>query len=193
MYVTVDPVPNAYTYGHTRPFIVLTSGLVDMLDDEERFFVIGHELGHIKASHVLYTMLAKNIASIVALVGQATLGIGSILGQGIVLALHDWFRKAELTCDRAGLLCVQDLQPCLRTMMKLAGGSKSLVAEMDEQEFVRQIRAYEDTDRSSLNKAYKILLTAWRTHPFPILRAKALDQWFADGYPQLAGEPVEAP
>ncbi|MEO6951264.1 MAG: M48 family metallopeptidase [Polyangia bacterium] len=193
MYVTVDPVPNAYTYGHTRPFIVLTSGLIDMLDDEERFFVIGHELGHIKASHVLYTMLAKNISAIVALVGQATLGIGSILGQGLVLALHDWFRKAELTCDRAGLLCVQDLQPCLRTMMKLAGGTKSLVAEMDEQEFLRQIRAYEDTDRSSLNKAYKILLTAWRTHPFPILRAKALDQWFVDGYPALVGVPVESP
>ena len=193
LYVTVDPVPNAHTFGHTRPFIVLTSGLVDMLDDEERFFVIGHELGHIKANHVLYTMLAKNIAAIVALVGQATLGIGSLLGQGIVLALNDWFRKAELTADRAGLLCVQDLQPCLRTLMKLAGGSKSLVAEMDEQEFLRQIRAYEDTDRSSLNKAYKILLTAWRTHPFPILRAQALDRWFVDGYPQLAGEPAEAP
>jgi hypothetical protein len=40
MYVTLDPLPNAYTYGHTRPFIVLTSGLVDMLDDEERFFII---------------------------------------------------------------------------------------------------------------------------------------------------------
>ena len=42
LYVTLDPLPNAYTYGHTRPFIVLTSGLVDMLDDEETFFVIAH-------------------------------------------------------------------------------------------------------------------------------------------------------
>src|SRR5262245_61375486 len=39
LYVSVDPVPNAFTFGHTRPFIVMTSGLVDMLDDEERFFV----------------------------------------------------------------------------------------------------------------------------------------------------------
>src|SRR5438067_12265486 len=37
LYVQLDPTPNAFTYGHTRPFIVLTSGLVDMLDDEERF------------------------------------------------------------------------------------------------------------------------------------------------------------
>ena len=61
LYVTLDPVPNAYTYGHTRPFVVLTSGLVDMLDDEECFFVIAHELGHIKAAHVLYTIMARKL------------------------------------------------------------------------------------------------------------------------------------
>ena len=100
MYVELDPTPNAYTYGHTRPFIVLTSGLVDMLDDEERFFIIAHELGHIKAGHVLYTIIARN---------------------------------------------------------------------------------------STLNKAYKALLTAYRTHPFPILRAKELDEWHSGGYRTLAG------
>ena len=76
--------------------------------DEELLFTLGHELGHIKAGHVLYTMLARNIATIVAAIGQATLGNGSLLGQGLVVALHDWYRKAELTSDRAGLLCVQE-------------------------------------------------------------------------------------
>lgn len=187
LYVTVDPMPNAFTYGHTRPFIVLTSGLVDMLDDEERFFVIAHELGHIKAGHVLYTVLAKNIAGIMTILGQATLGIGTLLGQGLVMALYEWFRKAELTADRAGLLCVQDLDPCLRVFMKLAGGASRLYAEMDHQEFVRQIREYEETDRSTLNKAYKLLLTVYRTHPFPILRAKELDAWYRTGYQELTG------
>jgi Zn-dependent protease with chaperone function len=187
LYIHVDPVPNAYTYGHTKPFIVMTSGLVDMLDDEERFFVLAHELGHIKADHVLYTVLAKNIAAIMTMIGQATLGIGSLLGQGLVMALYEWFRKAELTADRAGLLCVQDIDPCLRVFMKLAGGTSRLVEEMDQQEFMRQIRTYEDSDRSSLNKAYKVLLTMWRTHPFPILRAKELDEWSGTGYRELTG------
>ena len=84
LYVTLDPVPNAYTYGHTRPFVVLTSGLVDMLDDEECFFVIAHELGHIKAAHVLYTIMARNISTLMTIIGQATLGLGSLLGQGLV-------------------------------------------------------------------------------------------------------------
>jgi Zn-dependent protease with chaperone function len=187
LYVELDPVPNAFTYGHTRPFIVVTSGLIDMLDDEERFFVLAHELGHIKADHVLYTVLARNIAAVVNMIGQATLGLGSLLGQGLVLALYDWYRKAELTADRAGLLCVQDMNPCVRTFMKLAGGASRLYAEMDQTEFLRQIRHYEEADRSGLNRAYKFLLTAFRSHPFPILRAKELDDWHGTRYRTLAG------
>src|SRR5262249_22775492 len=140
-----------------------------------------------KADHVLYTVLAKNIAAIMTLIGQATLGIGTLLGQGLVMALYEWFRKAELTADRAGLLCVQDLDPCIRTFMKLAGGSSRLYGEMDQDEFMRQIRAYDDEDRSTLSKAYKILLTVYRTHPFPILRAKELDEWHTTGYRELTG------
>jgi Zn-dependent protease with chaperone function len=187
LYVTLDPVPNAYTYGHTRPFVVLTSGLVDMLDDEECFFVIAHELGHIKAAHVLYTIMARNISTLMTIIGQATLGLGSLLGQGLVAALHDWYRKAELTSDRAGLLCVQELDPCMRAFMKLAGGASRLYTEMDPTEFSQQIRAYEDADELLLNKAYKGLLTMHRTHPFPILRAQELDAWYRDGYRRLLG------
>ena len=187
LYVSLNPVPNAYTFGHTRPFIVLTSGLVDMLDDEERFFVIAHELGHIKCGHVLYTVLAQNIAAVVSLIGQATLGLGALLGQGLVLALYDWYRKAELSADRAALLCVQDLNPAVRSFMKLAGGASRLYAEMDQSEFLRQIRAYEEADASYLNRAYKVMLTAYRSHPFPIMRAKELDDWFSSGYRDLAG------
>jgi Zn-dependent protease with chaperone function len=187
LYVALDPVPNAFTYGHTRPFIVLTSGLVDMLDDEERFFVIAHELGHIKCNHVLYTVLARNIAAVVSLIGQATLGLGALLGQGLVVALYDWYRKAELSADRAGLLCVQDINPCVRSFMKLAGGASRLYAEMDQTEFLRQIRSYEEADRSGLNRAYKLLMTAFRSHPFPILRAKELDEWHGTGYRDIAG------
>src|SRR5882724_3142791 len=187
LYVMLDPVPNAYTYGHTRPFVVLTSGLVDMLDDEECFFVIAHELGHIKADHVLYTIMARNISTLTGLIGQATLGIGALLSQGLVVALHDWYRKAELTADRAGLLCVQDLDPCIRVFMKLAGGAGRLWPEMDEREFVRQIRDYEEADASVLNRAYKTLLTVRRTHPFPILRAHELDAWHGTGYRDLVG------
>jgi Zn-dependent protease with chaperone function len=185
LYVHVDPVPNAFTYGHTKPFITLTSGLVDMLGDEELFFVIGHEMGHIKAGHVLYGTMARNIAAVVALIGQATLGLGALLGQGLVFALYEWYRCAELTADRAALLCVQDIEPARATFMKLAGGTTRLAAEMDRDEFLRQVAAYEEIDRSTLDKAYKVLLTLNRTHPFAMQRAKTLNTWHSDGYEEL--------
>ena len=187
MYVTTDPVPNAWTYGHTKPFITVTTGLVDMMSDEEVFFVLAHELGHIKGGHVLYGTMARNIAAIIELLGEFTLGIGSLLGRGLAFALLEWFRCAELTSDRAALLCVQDLEPARATFMKLAGGSTRLVAEIDRDEFLRQIREYEDVDRSTLDRAYKILLTIPRSHPFAMQRAKELETWFEGGYQDIMG------
>jgi Zn-dependent protease with chaperone function len=185
MYVTVDSEPNAFTYGHTKPFITLTSGLVDLLSDEELFFVIGHEVGHIKAGHVLYGTMARNIAAVVSLLGQATLGLGALLGQGLVVALYEWYRCAELTADRAALLCIQDIEPARDVFMKLAGGTTRLTADMDRDEFLRQVAAYEEVDRSTLDKAYKVLLTLYRTHPFAMHRAKALGTWYTEGYEDL--------
>jgi hypothetical protein len=78
--------------------------------------------------------------------------------------------------------------------MKLAGGSNELYGQMDYAEFLRQIRAYEEADESTLNKAYKLMLTAFRPHPFPIMRAKHLDAWIAEGgYTSLTGDPMTAP
>lgn len=193
MYVTVDPVPSAFTYGHTKPFITVTSGLVDMLSDEELFFAIGHEVGHIKAGHVLYGMMARNIAAVVSLLGQATLGLGALLGQGLVIALYEWYRCAELTADRAALLCVQDIEPARMAFMKLAGGTTRLAGEMDRDEFLRQVAEYQEVDRSMLDKAYKVLLTLYRTHPFSMERAQVLNAWYADGYDELMAQHTSRP
>ncbi len=184
MYVTVDPKPNAFTYGHTKPFVQLTSGLIDMMSDEELFFAISHEVGHIKAGHVLYGTMARSISTIVTILGQATLGFGAILGQGLVVALYEWYRCAELTADRAALLCVQDVEPARDTFMKLAGGTTRLAGEMDRDDFLRQVREFEDIDRTTLDRAYKVLLTLFRDHPFAMQRAKELDAW-TEGYESL--------
>jgi Zn-dependent protease with chaperone function len=187
-YVALDPAYNAYTYGHTKPFIVMTSSLLNLLDEQEKMFVICHELGHIKCEHVLYTLVAENLAVLIEMFGKMTLGLGAILGAGLALPLLDWYRKAELSADRAGLLAVQDPQVAVRTFMKLAGGAESLIGEMDEQEFLRQIRAYEDRDASNLDRMYKLLITITRTHPFPIMRAKQLDAWITSGgFEQVSG------
>ena len=69
--------------------------------------------------------------------------------------------------------------------MKLAGGTTRLAGEIDREEFLRQIREYEDIDRSTLDRAYKFLMTLDRTHPFAMQRAKELEVWSEGGYAQL--------
>lgn len=188
-FVSLDPTYNAYTYGHTKPFVVITSALLDLLDEREKMFVICHELGHIKSGHVLYTLVAENMAALIEIIGKMTLGLGSLLGTALALPLYDWYRKAELSADRAALLAVQDPQIAMKVFMKLAGGAESLIEDMDEDEFLRQIRTYEDRDSSKLDRAYKLLITALRTHPFPIMRAKHLDLWVGEGgYAKVTGQ-----
>src|ERR1700753_754221 len=58
LYISQDPAVNAMTLGTDNPFIVITTGMVDLFDAEEIRFAIGHELGHVLSGHAVYrTML----------------------------------------------------------------------------------------------------------------------------------------
>ncbi|MDD2998279.1 MAG: M48 family peptidase [Erysipelotrichia bacterium] len=195
LYITTHPLPNAFTYGETRPFIVLTSGLIEAMDEEEMFFVLAHELGHIKCGHVLYKTMARNFKMVLDIAAGATFGMSALISTGLEMAMFDWERKSELSADRAGMICVQNQHIANRAFMKMAAASPKLYAEMDEGEFLRQIRSYEDAaDESFINKTYTALLTSRMTHPFLIMRAKQLDSWIqGGGFSDLTGiDPMDA-
>lgn len=174
LFIMSNPVPNAFTLGVERPLIVLHSGLIDLLTEEELMGVLGHELGHVKAGHVLY----KTIAYFLLRILQGLFGTGGAIAEfGLAVALYDWSRKSELTADRAELLVTQNLETCIRTHMKLAGGSWSIYEQMDPDEFLRQADNYEDLDYSTLNKLYKLFQELWLTHPLPVYRAKEIKVW----------------
>jgi len=174
LFIVSQPVPNAFTLGVDRPLIVLHSGLIDLLTEEELMGVLGHELGHIKAGHVLY----KTIAYFLIRILQDLFGLGGGIAQfGIQVALYDWSRKSELTADRAELLVTQDLDTCIRVHMKLAGGSWSIYEQMSHDEFLKQADNYEDFDYSTLNKLYKLLQEIGMTHPLPVYRAREIKAW----------------
>ena len=168
---------NAYTSGSEKPFIVLNTELVKELSDDEIQVVIAHELGHIKCKHVIYIMVSEFITDFVGAVSGATLGLGGLLSAGLELALYNWYRKAELSCDRAALLATGNLDACVSTLMKLAGGSKEIALQMDPDEFVKQADLYKELDSSLLNKVYKFLLVRYQSHPFAVLRAKEITEW----------------
>ena len=136
LFVDQRPFANAHTFGVETPCIVVFSGLLDLLDEEEWRVVLGHELGHIKAGHVLYRQIAEFLARLLLSLGGRILGMGRTLSFGLFYAFFHWYRQSELTADRAGLLASQDLAAVIATEMKLAGGSRKLFAQMDREAFL---------------------------------------------------------
>ena len=110
--------------------------------------------------------------------GKATLGIGSIVGAGIASALSAWDRRSELSADRAALLGMQNVQPRITMLMKLAGGTGRYAQDLNAEQFLNQARAYkEGLDQKTSDRFYRFIANMGSTHPFPVERARALDEW----------------
>jgi len=178
LYAAQSPIPNAYTSGHDHPYIVVTTGLLDLMNEEEVLAVIAHELGHIKSGHVLYKTMARGISFLLAIIGDMTLGIGRLIGRTLEATLLEWDRKSEFTADRSAMLVVQDSQVMLSLMMKLAGGTLFQRDQMDAKEFLKQADLYEDVDANLLDRMYKLVMVSAVSHPLIIVRARESMKWF---------------
>ncbi|MFI0818066.1 M48 family metallopeptidase [Streptomyces sp. NPDC021098] len=174
MYVTQDPKPNAMCIGMDAPIIVLTTGLVELLDEEEMRAVIGHEVGHALSGHAVYRTILLFLTNLALKVAWIPLGNVAVLA--LVTALREWFRKSELSADRAGLLVGQDLRASMRGLMKLAGGHH--LHEMNVDAFLEQAEEYENSG-DLRDSVLKILNMLPRSHPFTTVRAAELKKWAA--------------
>jgi Zn-dependent protease with chaperone function len=175
LFVTQSPFFNAGAFGMDRPFIVLNSAAVASLDDEELHTILGHELGHVMSGHSLY----RTILVILLTVGLRGLPfLAGIALLPIQIALLEWYRKSELSCDRAGLLSSQDPVASMRMFMKMAGGGTP--AETDLNAFMVQAREYEEGGDAA-DAIAKVFNTLWMTHPFHTLRAAELQRWVEGG------------
>ncbi|MGH7474785.1 MAG: M48 family metallopeptidase [Longimicrobiales bacterium] len=174
LFVSQTPIVNAGAYGMAQPFIILNSGSVRLLADEELIFLLGHELGHIMSGHVLYRTM------MVLLLRLATAGfpIVGLAARGVLIGLLEWSRKSELSADRAGLLASQKPDAAMWTFMKLAGGGNA--DELDLGEFMRQAEEYRESGDVA-DSVFKVLNLLLATHPFPVLRVAELRDWIQEG------------
>lgn len=184
LFVSQNPVSNAYALGQERPSLILSSGILDLMNEAEIRSVIAHELGHIKCGHAILSQMAIWAMGAASFIGQATLGLSNLLvSSGLIMAFYEWKRKSELSADRAALLVMDDLNPVLHSMMKLAGGSLKHGNECSLDEFIRQSERYQELDRDGLNQMYKFLLYnnltqgVFLSHPFLVERIGHLREW----------------
>ncbi len=174
VFVSQTPMVNAGAYGMDDPFIIMNSGTIRLLDDEELAFVLGHELGHIMSDHVLYRTMT------VLLIQLATMGfpVVGMAARAVLVALLEWYRKSELSSDRAGLLSVQDPEVAMKAMLKMAGGGTSEESNLDE--FIVQAEEYR-TGGDVADQVYKVLNLMATTHPFYVLRVSEIRSWIEAG------------
>ncbi|MEH2023162.1 M48 family metallopeptidase [Nostoc sp.] len=191
LFVSQNPQANSYALGQENPYIVINTGILDLLDEAEIRAVLAHELGHIKCGHTILIQMAMWAMSAASALGELTFGIGNIVTQGLIYAFFEWRRKAELSSDRAALLVMDDLNPVMSTMMKLSGGSNKYANECSLQEFIKQSENYQALDEDGLNQIYKFLLYnggqgMMLSHPFPVERLHYLRAWaVSEEYQQI--------
>ena len=189
-YLEMNPMPNAYTYGDSRIFITITSGLVDMLDDEELDAVIAHECGHILCRHVLYHSVATEIFN-----GAGALGLLGDLAKPIKWAMYHWYRMSELSCDRCASI-ITSPEVVARVMARLAGGPKVITSDLNMEEWAKQADKYEAIRSDNLWDRYlQLAVVLELDHPFNAVRVREILNWqhtpqYLNLLANLNGEPA---
>jgi Zn-dependent protease with chaperone function len=175
LYLTQFPLANAATFGTERPVVILNSELVRLLDEDGRRAVLAHEAAHIHADHVLYQ------TALLILLRVGTAGLPAFAGlplMAIRLALLEWSRGAELSCDRAAAIVTRDPLAVCRALMILTGGEAA--SELNLDAFIAQAMDY-DIGGKGLERITKLLQDMGVTHPLPVRRVRMLLDWVRQG------------
>ncbi len=96
-----------------RCILTVTSGLVNLLEDDEIRFVVGHELGHYVFEHT-----------------------GSMTTNESDTEIPLLQRAAEISADRCGLVACGDLDSAIKAMIKTASGLDSKHLRYDSRQFM---------------------------------------------------------
>ena len=132
--------------------IILTSKLVELLDDKELESVIAHEVAHFYYQHALYPEASKSKNRIE------------------FLNLLNFSRAAEISADRVGFLGCESLEHSLRAMLKLTSGLSDKHLKFNFSIYLDQLRELKEV-KGDKNQLYS-------THPNFLNRMQALI-WFS--------------
>ena len=162
LYVFPSPQFNAMCFKpeEGRLHVMFSSSLLEAFKGDELKFVIGHELGHHVYQH-------HDIPIGYLLKGE------SPVGPRLALELFAWSRYAEISADRAGAHCAQNIEAVARALFKLASGLTGDFVQFDLKDFLKQVHEMQSFDDEPGQGAPK---QDWfSTHPFSPMRVKALE------------------
>ena len=159
-----------------RLLLMVSSALLEGFEPDELCFVAGHEVGHYLFDHH-------------AIPTGALLGGAARLAPQLALRLFAWQRYAEISADRAGLVCAGALDPAARALFKLASGLTGDRVRVSIPEFLAQVGDLR-TEAEALTVDVQARRGDWfATHPFSPLRLKAAELCAASELVTTGGTP----
>jgi Zn-dependent protease with chaperone function len=201
LFLDTNPAPHTLCVGEQNPMIVLSTGMLELLAEEELAAALAHEVGHIACQHAYYKLLAENFGGISQLSGVVP-GLG-VAAFTLKLPLFDWYRKADLTADRAALLVMRDIDPVVKMIGKIAGGSGRLAQQISLESLLEQARetrsAIDGLQAGNLKQRVTyffsnlVMQGMLRTQPWPAIRVLEIQQWAASTSCQLLLQGQEPP
>lgn len=165
----------SFSVGEHAPRIILQSGTIDLLTTDELYFMIGHELGHMKCGHKSYHMFTEAMYMPIA---NSDLKIWMSL---VKMPLLDWYRVSDFSADRFGLLCCQDINVALSTMIKMAGLPKKYHDKIDIKSFIQQSIDFKCNNSGTIERIIKYLTINAAAMPWLVMRAGELWEWYTSG------------
>jgi Zn-dependent protease with chaperone function len=180
LYVASDVLGGAQVVGSGKPMVVIDSMLLQRLGPGEQRVILAHELGHILSDHVLY-MTALNILLSAGASMPLFLGLPFRAVRAVLL---EWYRAAELSCDRASALAVRDPRIVCRTLMVTAAGLPADRLDLDA--FLAQAMEYESWDDPT-DRVRRFFNELGRTHSYAVTRVSEVMKWVQSGeYDRIA-------
>jgi Zn-dependent protease with chaperone function len=155
------------------PHLIVNLDLAEKLDDTELIAAIAHELAHIQNGHILYTTALHYLNTSAAFFVRWVI-------QPAIMTLQAWSRRAEITCDRASLLAVRDVDKTLQAMVRLDLGLEKGSA-FNAEEYLRAL--------PDVKKGLGRFAEAFRSHPYVPKRVQAV-RLFAESalYAHVTGQ-----
>ena len=178
LYVKLEELPNAWTSGDTKPYIVLTSGLFERFDDDLIKSVLAHECGHIACHHVLYHTIGTYLLN-GAFQIAGHYGIAGLISEPLMMAFQYWMRCSEFSADRAAIICDGGADRLTQTCMRFSGYDPR-AGEANVEEYIKQGEDYYEMMKDSkVNKVMELYMYRMNSHPINAVRAREGRLWAA--------------
>jgi len=147
LYLIPDPSPNAFATGRNpkHASVAVTSGILDLMNDNEIEGVIAHELGHVLHRDILISSIAATMAAAITMLARMAMFVGprgrddddrgSMWGSIAMLFLAPIAamliqmaisRSREFDADAASAKYVGSPYPLMNGLKKLEGWSKQI-------------------------------------------------------------------